>query len=145
MKNFRWTGIAAVLIAVASAGLLLGTASAEKGKPVKKAKKRTASVEQLMEGIVVVHCKSLSKELKADKPNWKHIRLHAAMLNESGHNLMDDGRCISAEWAAASKILQKCSNVIIEKSKKEDLAGAQGAFKVLTTKGCGACHKKHKK
>ncbi|GAB4153931.1 MAG: hypothetical protein Tsb009_30450 [Planctomycetaceae bacterium] len=141
----RWTGMGVVAAAVACAGLLLGTtASAEKGKPGKK-KKRAASVEQLMEGVVVVHCKALGKELNSEKPNWKHVKLHAAMLNESGHNLMDDGRCPSKEWAAASKILQKCSVVIIDHAKKEDLAGAKSAFKVLTTKGCAACHKKHKK
>lgn len=136
-------GLGAVMAAVAGAGLLMGTATAEKGE--KKAKKHAATVEQLMEGVVVTHYKALGKELKADKPNWKHIRLHAAMLNESGHNLMDDGRCISKEWAASSKILQDCSKVIIAKAKAEDLEGTVGAFKVLSSKGCAVCHKKHKK
>jgi len=57
---------------------------------------------------------------------------------------MDDKRCPSGDWAKGATTVQKCSAVILEKAKAKDLEGAKGAFKALTSKGCGTCHKAHK-
>lgn len=139
MRNAKLAGIGAVVVALAAAGLLLQPAEAQKKK---KTKVRVADAHYLMEGIVASNCGALKKALAAE--DWKKIAFHNAMLNEGGHVLMADGRCPDAEWAKGAKTLQECSKVLAGKVKDKDLEGARSAFKALT-KGCGTCHKKHKK
>jgi hypothetical protein len=140
MKHVRLAGIVILVAAVATSGLMLDSADAQKKK-----KQRSASMHQLMEGLVGPNCGALSKALKADKANWKKIALHAALLNESGHILMADGRCPDDEWAKGAKTVQDCSAALLKKAAAKDIEGARKAFSALTKGGCGTCHKAHKK
>ncbi|MAG93914.1 MAG: hypothetical protein CMJ48_09215 [Planctomycetaceae bacterium] len=135
----RVVRIVVVLAIVAGFGLLFRPATAQ----VKKGKTRSATTKQLMKGLVGSNCGALAKALKAETPDWEAIGLHAALLNESGHVLMADGRCPDGEWAGGAKTVQKCSVVVLAKVEAKDIEGARGAFKALTG-GCGQCHKKHK-
>ena len=58
---------------------------------------------------------------------------------------MDDGRCPDGDWANAAKALQAQSAGVLAAAEKMDAAAAKAAFGKLTTEGCGACHKAHKK
>ena len=97
-----------------------------------------------MEGIVSTNCGGLAKALKEEKVNWKHVKMHAAILNEAGHFLMDDQRCPSGEWANGAKALRECSVVILDKAGKEDAQGVKDAFAALQKQGCAVCHAKHR-
>ncbi|RMG33622.1 MAG: hypothetical protein D6725_15395 [Planctomycetota bacterium] len=108
-------------------------------------KKRAASVHQLMEGFVSVNCGALKKALDAEKTNWKQVQLRAALLNEAGFILLEDGRCPDATWAKAARALQTHSVEVIEAAKKQDKDAALAAFKNLTSNGCATCHKVHRK
>jgi hypothetical protein len=140
-RLIRWT---TVFAAVAGVGLMLGSVSAEK-KDEKKKKTRVADAHWLMEGLVAPNSKALDAAIKADKTNFKRIAMRAAMLNESGHVLMADGRCPDAVWAGACKALKENGAKIVAKAKAEDMEGVTAAFKKLKSNGCGACHKAHKK
>jgi len=139
MKRSQLVRMGALAVALACFGLLLGTAGAQK-----KEKTRKATTKQLMKGLMLYHCGALGKALKAKEANWEDIALRAAMLNEGGYLLMDDGRCPSAEWAAATKAIRENSAKILAQAEKKDLAGCQATFKMLTGQGCAVCHKKHK-
>ncbi|MBQ16560.1 MAG: hypothetical protein CMJ65_05495 [Planctomycetaceae bacterium] len=136
MKRLRNLGAAAAVLAIAVLALQYGTVSAQK-----KGKTRSATTKQLMGGLVAAQCGALSKALKAK--DIKKATIAAALLNESGHILMADGRCPSGDWAKGAKTLQGCSVVVLAKLKAGDVAGASGAFKALTG-GCATCHKAHK-
>jgi len=127
------------VVALLSVGPVMGQ--------IKKGKTRPMTTEQLMEGLVAPHCKALGAGLKsepADAKAWKHLAINAALLNESSHILMADGRCPDGVWAGATKTLGGCSAAVLEKIEAKDHAGAKEAFTALT-KACGACHKAHKK
>ncbi len=136
MKFVKSLGLASLVLAMAVIATQYGNAAQKKGK------KRAATTKQLMQGIVAANCGALKKAL--DAGDAKKATQAAAMLNEGGHLLMDDGRCPSAEWAKGAKTLQGCSTVVLAKLKANDIAGAKGAFKALTG-GCATCHKAHKK
>ena len=140
MKHVRLAGVVTLVAAVAAMSMTMDSADAQK-----KGKTRSATTHQLMEGLVGPNCGALGKALKADDADWDKIALHAALLNESGHLLMADGRCPDGEWAKGAKTMQKCSAILLEKVAAKDLEGAQGAFKALTSGGCKTCHEKHKK
>ncbi len=116
----------------------------ESAEAQKKGKTRAATTKQLMKGLVGANCGALKKALDAKETNWDEVALRAALLNESGHVLMADGRCPSGTWAKASKHLQAASAEVIAKAKAEDLEGAKAAFKSLTSGSCAVCHKEHK-
>lgn len=114
---------------------------------VKQGKTRPLKTEQLMSGLVKVHCGALKKGLDAgpsDDHAWEALATDAALLNEVGHILMEDGRCPDKDWAGAAKTLRECSAVVLTKIDAKDLDGAKSAFAAMT-KACGACHSKHKK
>ena len=114
---------------------------------VKKGKSRPLLTKQLMGGMVQPNCKGLGaglKEVPSSDKAWEELATKAALLNESGHILMADGRCPDGVWAGAAKTLRECSAVVLEKIEEKDAEGAQGAFQALT-KACAACHKAHKK
>lgn len=138
MSLLRWTLVVAA--AIACVGLFLGPASAEKKK-----KTRICSTHDLMEGLVAPNCKALGGELKKDKTNFKAIAMRASLLNESGHVLMDGGRCPDKVWENATKALRENGAAIVASAKAKDLDAVKASFKKLTTNGCGACHKMHKK
>ena len=102
-----------------------------------KGKTRAALTKQLMKGIVAANCGELKKALDADAPNWEDISLRAAVLNEAGYFLMEDGRCPDADWANAAKALQADSAAVLAAAEKMDAAAAKAAFGKLTAEGCG--------
>ena len=71
--------------------------------------------------------------------------MRAVLLNEAGHLLLDDGRCPDGDWANAAKAIQGASLEVLAAAEKKDLEAANVAFKKITSDGCGACHKVHKK
>lgn len=135
--------IAGAISAVAIAVLMTPAADGQ----VTKGKERAITTEQLMEGLVAPNCGQLKKALEAgpaDEKAWKEVALKAALLNEAGYLLMDDGRCPDGEWAAASKTLRECSAAVLAAADAKDADAGLNAFKAMT-KACGQCHKAHKK
>ncbi len=141
MKNRRLAGMVVATCAVAGIALWSADVQAQKTK----GKTRAAQTKQLMKGIVVVNCGDLKKALDAESPNWDDVALKAAVLNEAGYFLMDDGRCPDGDWAGAAKAVQNHSAAVLMAAEKTDAAAAKEAFGKLTAEGCGACHKAHKK
>jgi cytochrome c556 len=132
--------VVAVLVAVAGISVV---ATAQ----VKKGKTRAASTKQLMSGIVQVNCAALGKGTKdapTDDKGWAALATNAALLNEAGYLLMDDGRCPDGDWAGAAKAMQTGSAAVLAKIEAKDLEGAAAEFKKVT-ESCAACHKVHKK
>ena len=114
---------------------------------VDKGKTRAATTHQLMEGLVGPFCGAVGEGLKtapADDKAWKDLANKAAVLNEVGYLLMDDGRCPDAEWAKACDMLRTGSASLLAKLEAHDATGAQAEFKTMT-QACGTCHKAHKK
>ena len=132
----------AALLAV---GILLASQTTAQ---VKKGKTRPLTTKQMMAGLVKPQWATLSETLKgagpADDKAWEAALTNAALLNESGHVLMADGRCPDGVWAGASKTLQDCSQALVAKLEAKDAAGAREAMSALT-KSCGTCHAAHKK
>ena len=134
--------IALFALPVLAITLLSYAASAQ----VKKGKTRPLTTKQMMGGLVGPNCKQLGAGLKnppSDDDGWAKLATQAALLNESGHILMADGRCPDAKWAAAAKTLKGCSEVVLKKIAEKDAEGAMSAFKAMTG-SCAACHKAHK-
>lgn len=110
------------------------------------ADERIADVEHLMEGISRPHCSALGKLLKAGPSNekdWKHVKLHAALLNELSYMLLQAGRCPDATWAKAAQQLRESSAAVYSAASSQDTAAARSAFKGIT-KACATCHKAHR-
>lgn len=137
MKKFVWILVASLLVG--------GFAIADRVEAQKtKGKTRAASTKQLMKGLVAVNCGALKKDLDSAELNWNDITQHAALLNEAGYLLMDDGRCPDGEWAKAAKALQAQSAAVLIAAAKDDVATAKAAFKELTAESCAICHAAHK-
>lgn len=98
-----------------------------------------------MRRIVGANCAQLKKAVDTELPNWEDISLRAAVINEAGHFLMDDGRCPDDKWANAARALQTDRAAVLAAAEKMDSAAAKAAFGRLTLEGCGACHKAHRK
>jgi hypothetical protein len=114
---------------------------------VKQGKTRLLKTKHMMKGLVASNCGAIAEGLKtapADDKAWEALAVNAALLNESGYLLMDDGRCPDADWANASKALREASAAVLAKVEAKDAAGAQEAFKGVTA-SCKACHTVHKK
>jgi len=143
MKKTTLVLLGVALVGASVLSYEISTAS-EQEKP---SKKRSATVEQLMEGIVKPQCTELGKIAKAapaDDKAWKHYAINAAMLNEMAHAMMQDGRCPDATWKEACDMLEKGSNKMLAKIKAKDAEGAAATFKSVTD-SCAKCHKAHKK
>ena len=117
MKNVRWGSLLVMLCTLAGLALLSTDANAQKTK----GKTRPALTKYLMKGLVNPNCGALKKDLEAEKPNWEDIELHAALLNEAGHILMDDGRCPDGDWAKAAKALQTQSAAVLAAAEKKEI------------------------
>lgn len=114
---------------------------------VKKGKTRAASTKQLMGGLVRPSCAGVGEGLKEppkDDEGWAALATKAALLNEAGYLLMDDGRCPDGTWAGAAKVLKESSAALLAKIEAKDAAGAKTELDNLT-KSCAECHKAHKK
>lgn len=138
MKKFAWVLLASLLVG--------GFVIAERVEAQKtKGKTRAALTKQLMKGLVSANCGAVKKDLDAAEINWDDVTLHAALLNESGYVLMDDGRCPDGEWAKAAKALQATSATLLAAAETKDAAAAKAAFADLTGQSCKVCHTAHKK
>ena len=130
------------------AGLLGAAALASQGlAQITKGKSRPASTKALMNAWIGPMRAALDAELKtepADDKAWASIAAKAEVLNESGHSLMEDGRCPDAVWAAACKTLKDATSTLAVKAQVKDLAGAREAYGVFMT-SCKSCHTAHKK
>lgn len=130
-----WAAMAAMV------GIGLQTVDAQ----IKKGKTRAATTKQLMKGVVAVNCGALKKAIEAESVDWDDVALRAAVLNESGYGLMDDGRCPDGEWAKGAKAVQSATAEVLAAAEKKDAAAAKAAFAKVTGEGCATCHKAHKK
>lgn len=140
MKNVSLGLLVATVFGLVQLVLLAPEAEAQKTK----GKTRAATTKQLMKGLVAANCGDLKKALDAAEPNWDDVALKAALLNEAGYALLDDGRCPDGDWAGASKTLQAESASVLAAVEKKDAKAAKEAFGKLTG-SCAACHKVHKK
>lgn len=131
-----------VLVAALAVGVFALADYAEAQKT--KGKTRAASTKLLMKGLIGANCGAVKKDLEAAEINWDDLTLHAALLNESGYLLMDDGRCPDGEWAKSSKALQSTSAALLAAAEKKDAAAAKAAFADLTAQSCKVCHAAHK-
>lgn len=137
MKKFVWIAMASLIVG--------GFAIVDRVEAQKtKGKTRAASTKLLMKGLFATNCGAVKKDLEAAEINWDDVTLHAAMLNESGYILMDDGRCPDGEWAKSSKALQTTSAALLDAAEKKDAAAAKAAFGDLTAQSCKVCHAAHK-
>lgn len=138
MKRCFALAVVACSIAMLS---LQGTAQVTKGKT------RAATTKHLMGGLVQPNCAAIggvAKQAPADDKAWQALATNAALLNESGYLLMDDGRCPDGEWAKAAETLRTSSEALLVKIAAKDVDGVNAEFKTLTT-SCAGCHKAHKK
>ena len=110
---------------------------------VKKGKSRPMTTKQLMGGLVGPSTSALGKDLQgvgpADDKAWEAAATKAALLNESAHLMMDDGRCPDATWAAACKAMQDGSQQLLAKIEAKDASGARDAM-TMVTGSCKSCH-----
>ena len=137
MRRFVWILVALMLVG--------GFAIAERVEAQKtKGKTRAALTKQLMKGLVAANCGAVKKDLEAAEINWDDLTLHAALLNEGGYILMDDGRCPDGEWAKAAKALQAQSAALLAAAEKKEADAAKATFKELTAQSCAICHAAHK-
>jgi cytochrome c556 len=132
--------------AFALAGILILTT--QTSAQVKQGKTRPLTTKQLMAGLVKPQTTTLGESLKdpgpADAKGWEAAATHAALLNESGHAMMADGRCPDAAWENACKMLDEATRLVIAKVEARDVAGAREGL-TMVTKSCAACHSVHKK
>lgn len=140
MKTGRNIRLGAAMLALLGVAFLSDVSFAQKTK----GKTRELTTKQMMKGLVQVNCAALGAALKEKEVNWDDISLKAALLNEAGYLLMDDGRCPDKDWAGAAKAIRDSSKQLLEAAAKKELEPVQQAFKTLTTEGCAACHKVHR-
>jgi hypothetical protein len=126
---------------LAGVGLFSADALAQKTK----GKTRPALTKQIMKGLVSANCGDLKKLLDAEQPNWDDIAVKAAVLNEAGYLLMDDGRCPDGEWAKATTAVREATADVLAAAEKKDAEAAKKGFAKLTGEGCKVCHTAHKK
>lgn len=141
MKNSHVTAVGLMIL-----GILAVTVSTQAGADDKP--ERVAEVKHIMEGIHKVHCGPAVELTKGDGPTddkgWAELEMHAALMNESGHLLMENNRCPGAEWAKACATLQAGAAGVVEAAKAKDLAAAATAAQKMTV-SCKMCHKVYKK
>jgi hypothetical protein len=108
---------------------------------------RVATIKVIMSGIHAPHCGALGTLLKAEGPKddkgWSEVALHAALLNESGHLLVENNRCPDGIWADAAAKLRDGTAGVFAAAGKKDLKAAQDSFTMVTA-ACAACHAKHR-
>ncbi|MCC7418890.1 MAG: hypothetical protein IT428_01285 [Planctomycetaceae bacterium] len=138
MNRSKWLGI--VTVACMAAWFVAGEARAQKTK----GKTRPLTTKQMMKGWTGPANTELKKALEAESVDWDAVKLQAALLNEQGYVLMDDGRCPDEIWAKSSKALQTTAAVLLEKAEAKDLEGSKAAHANLIAQTCRVCHPVHK-
>jgi cytochrome c556 len=122
--------------------------TAHKPPPPPELSDRPAAIADLMAGINKPNCGALGAALKdsgpADDEQWHAVARQAALLNEAGHLLMQEGRCPDAAWKNACAALRENASKVVAYAGEKKLDEARSAFKGVTD-ACGACHKAHRK
>ena len=116
------------------------------GSAQKQGKSRPLTSSQLMAGLVKPQFVSLKESLEAGPEGedaWKAVATSAALLNESAHVMLADGRCPDKIWADAVKVLDGASLKVLDRIKEQDAAGALAAFAGIQ-ESCKQCHAEHK-
>ncbi len=115
---------------------------------IKKGKSRPLTTKRMMSGFIGPQVGVLRSGLTgsgpADDKAWEALAVSAELLNESGHMLMEDGRCPDKVWADASKALQDGAATVLAKVAAKDAAGAREGLAVING-SCKGCHTAHKK
>jgi hypothetical protein len=84
----------------------------------------------------------LAKEEKTDD-DWKAMEIAAALLNESGYLMLDDGRSPDKIWSEGAEILRNAgADGLKAVAAKDTEAGNKAVEGVL--KSCKVCHTEHK-
>ena len=133
-------------IILAAVALIACTIMQPAAKAQKKGKSRPMTTSQLMAGLVkpqlVALKEGLAKEEKTDD-DWKAIGTAAALLNESGYLMLDDGRSPDKIWTDGSEILKQAgADALKAVAAKDTEAGNKAVEGVL--KSCKVCHTEHK-
>lgn len=133
--------IAILALAVLTASLVLP------GNAQKKGKTRPLTSSQLMAGLVkpqLVVLQEGLKEAPANDEAWKKLATAAALLNESGHIMMADGRSPDGDtWEQACRILDEGTQKTLKLIAKKDTEGARESIAGITA-SCKHCHTEYK-
>ena len=136
----------AIMLAGCVAGLTLLAGEALVAQKT-KGKTRLAATKQIMGGLVQPNCAALVGTFKgtgpADDKGWQTAMQQAALLNEVGYLLMDDGRCPDAVWAGATKSLREGSAALLDALEKKDSSAANTALTTVMG-ACKSCHTAHR-
>jgi len=128
--------ITCIACAVVTASLLIPGVAQKKGKT------RPLTSSQLMAGLVKPQLVVLQEGLKTapdDAAAWKKLATAAALLNESGHVMMADGRCPDETWKEACRIMDESSKKTLHLIEKQDAAGALESIGGIIA-SCKHCH-----
>ncbi|MDA0283643.1 MAG: hypothetical protein O3B13_01970 [Planctomycetota bacterium] len=114
----------------------------------KKGKTRPMTTAQLMSGLVKPQLGVLQEQLADEKTpegedGWKAVTTSIALLNESGHIMMEDDRCPDKIWADACEVLRKATETALSKAEQKDAAGVRESIAGISA-SCKACHTEHK-
>lgn len=133
-----------VVITLAAVALLAGLTFP--GNAQKKGKTRPMTTSQLMAGLVKPEFGELKAALEkgpSTEEEWKAVGIQAALLNESAHLMMADGRCPDEIWKNGCEILEASTLELLKNIEaKNSQAAATGAEKIVQS--CKVCHAEHK-
>lgn len=142
MRPRYW--IAAASAALLAAALVVAVPRTANSQDEKK--ERVAEIADFMAGIHKPSMENVASIFqtppKTDK-EWAKVRRSAALLNESGHLLMQNDRCPDAVWAKACADLRAFTATYVEAATKKDLDGAKAACAKIAA-SCKSCHDQHR-
>jgi cytochrome c556 len=133
MSSFLKLGVLATLIA---------TGTAATSAHSRRNATRLATIENVMTGMVhpnILAIEEASKNGKADARTWKTLATNAALLNEAGHLLVDDGRSQGKEWDSSADDLRKATASMLVPMKAHDMNGVANELKAVSA-ACARCH-----
>ena len=110
--------------------------------------KRPLSVHHLREYMTKPHSDGIKAGLEAgpaDERAWRKLVVHAAMVNESAHMLLQGDRNVDETWTEAAEAMRDGTVQLIEKLKAQDQEGSQETYLAMKQASCAVCHAKHKK
>ena len=139
-KHSIW--IASVVMAsVALMAIGLEARSQKKDEP------RVAQVKDLMAGINKPHMQRLQRAVQAGGPRneeeWNALAISAALINENGFVLMQDGRCPDSTWATACANLRAATTELAEAVAEKSFDGVKAALPKIGV-SCKSCHDVHR-
>jgi cytochrome c556 len=133
MSRFLKLGVLATFIA---------TTTAATSAHSRRSATRLATIENVMTGMVhpnMLAIEEASKNEKTDAQIWKTLATNAALLNEAGHLLVDDGRSQGKEWDSSAEDLRKATTAMLVPMKAHDMNGVANELKAVGA-ACARCH-----